>query len=178
MKEMVSLLLIGISLSMDTFSLSLSLGTLNQANTKLYLLPYFVGILHFIMPLIGNLLGLEIINWLNLTTNKILGIILIILAFNIAYHFFKEENPIFNLSIGGLIVLAISVSIDSFSVGLGLSALTNRYAVAGLIFAICSFLFTYLGLSIGKYCSQVLGKFANCLGITLLFILGVMHLFK
>ena len=178
MKELVSILLIGISLSMDTFSLCLSLGAINNQKTKLYLLPLIVGILHFFMPLLGNLIGQSIISLLSLTTNKILGIILIVLAFNIAYHYFKEEQVNLNLNILGLFLIALSVSIDSFSIGLGISAITNKYLVASSIFAICSASFTYLGLSIGKYASQKLGKFANIIGISLLFILGIIHLFK
>lgn len=177
MKELVSILLIGISLSMDTFSLSLSLGTL-KSNNRLFILPIFVGILHFFMPLLGNLLGLKIISLLSLTTNKILGLILIILAINIAIHFFKEEKVELKLSYLSLILLAASVSIDSFSVGLGISALTNKYYYASLIFAICSLSFTYLGLTIGKYCSKRLGKYANIMGILLLLILGIIHIFK
>ncbi len=178
MQELVSILLIGISLSMDTFSLCLSLGALNSAKNKLYLLPLMVGILHFFMPLLGNIIGKSIISLLSLTTNKILGIILIILAFNIAYHYFKDEEVEFNLKLWGLFLIALSVSIDSFSVGLGLSAITSKYLLASLIFAICSASFTYLGLTIGKYASNKLGKLANILGIALLLILGIIHMFK
>ncbi len=177
MKEIVSIILIGISLSMDTFSLSLSLGTL-KTTSKLFLLPIFVGILHFFMPLLGNILGSKLISILSLTTNKILGLILIILSINIAYHFFKDESTDYNLSIIGLLLIALSVSIDSFSVGLGISALTHNYYFASLIFALCSCSFTYLGLTIGKYCSNKLGKLANILGIALLLILGIIHIIK
>lgn len=163
---------------MDTFSLCLSLGTLYNKKSKIYLLPLIVGILHFFMPLLGNLIGRPIINLLSLTTNRILGLILLFLAFDIAYHYFKEDHVEVNLNLLGLFLLALSVSIDSFSVGLGLSALTNKYMLASLIFSICSSLFTYLGLTIGKYASQKLGKIANILGITLLLILGIIHLFK
>ena len=177
MKELVSIFLIGVSLSMDTFSLSLSLGTL-KTNAKIFILPILVGILHFFMPLLGNLLGSQLISLLSLTSHKILGFILIILAINIAIHFFKQEDTNFNVSMLGLTLIAISVSIDSFSVGLGISALTSKYFLASTIFALCSATFTYLGLSIGKYCSNKLGKLANILGITLLLILGIIHLIK
>ena len=63
MQELVSILLIGISLSMDTFSLCLSLGALNSTKNKLYLLPLMVGVLHFFMPLLGNVIGKSIIRY-------------------------------------------------------------------------------------------------------------------
>ncbi len=177
MKEIVSIFLIGISLSMDTFSLSLTLGTI-KTSKRIFLLPILVGIFHFFMPLIGNFLGFKIIDLLSITTNKLLGVILILLAINIFYHYFKEETINVNLSIIGLMLLALSVSIDSFSVGLGFSALTTHQVLASFIFSLCSSSFTYLGLTIGKYCTKHLGKLANFIGIIMLFILGLIHLFK
>ena len=58
MKEIVSIILIGISLSMDTFSLSLSLGSLTNLK-RIKIVPLVVGIFHFFMPLLGNLLGIK-----------------------------------------------------------------------------------------------------------------------
>ena len=57
MQEIIAILLIGISLSMDTFSLSLSIGSVSNQSRLLKLLPLFVGIFHFFMPIIGNYIG-------------------------------------------------------------------------------------------------------------------------
>lgn len=176
MNEIVSLLMLGLSLSMDTFSLSLTLGTFNQTK-RIYIFPFIVGIFHFIMPLIGNFLGIKLISILNITSNIILGFILIILGINLAYHYFKEEKINIKLTILSVILLAFSVSIDSFTVGLGISAITSRKLIASLIFAFSSFTFTYIGLVIGKYSSKYLGKYASFIGIIILLILGIYHLF-
>ena len=82
-----------------------------------------------------------------------------------------------NLNIIGVIIFALSVSIDSFSVGLGINDITNNYYIASIIFALCSAAFTYLGIIIGKYSSKLIGKYAIILGIFLLLILGIFHLF-
>ena len=65
------LLLIGICLSMDTFSLSLSLGTFNIVKKKCILFSCLVAMFHFIMPLLGVILG----NSINLSPSKINGIL-------------------------------------------------------------------------------------------------------
>ena len=176
MREIVSILLIGISLSMDTFSLSLTLGTVSE-NKLIKILPLFVGIFHFFMPLLGNIIGITLINLLDLASNIILGTVLIVLGINLAIHYFKDETAEINLNIIGILIFAISVSIDSFSVGLGINDITNNYYIASIIFALCSAAFTYLGIIIGKYSSKLIGKYAIILGIFLLLILGIFHLF-
>ncbi len=176
MKELVSILLIGISLSMDTFSLSLTLGTVSE-NKLIKILPLFVGIFHFFMPILGNIIGITLINLLNLASNIILGTVLIVLGINLAIHYFKDETADINLNIIGIIIFALSVSVDSFSVGLGINDITNNYYIASIIFALCSAAFTYLGIIIGKYSSKLIGKYAIILGIFLLLILGIFHLF-
>ena len=177
MQEIVSILLIVISLSMDTFSLSLSVGSVTKQNTIIKILPIFVGIFHFFMPLLGNFIGLSIIKLLNLASNVILGSVLIILGINLAIHYIKDEKAEIKISFLGIILFALSVSIDSFSVGLGINDLTTNYFLASIIFAICSAAFTYLGIIIGKYSSKLIGKYAIILGILLLLILGIFHLF-
>lgn len=176
MREIVSILLIGISLSMDTFSLSLTLGTVSE-NKLIKILPLFVGIFHFFMPIIGNIIGITLINLLDLASNIILGTVLIVLGINLAIHYFKDETAEINLNIIGVIIFALIVSIDSFSVGLGINDITNNYYIASIIFALCSAAFTYLGIIIGKYSSKLIGKYAIILGIFLLLILGIFHLF-
>jgi putative Mn2+ efflux pump MntP len=176
MQEIISIFLIGISLSLDTFSLSLSLSPI-FSNTKYNnLFPLIVGIFHFIMPNIGNFAGIKLIQILNLASNILLGLILIFLGLNLLISQVKEEEPKVKLSILGVTFLALSVSVDSFTVGLGLSNLSSSNILSSFIFAICSFTFTNLGLIIGKYSQKHIGKYANILGIILLFILGIYHL--
>lgn len=177
MQEIVSIFLIGISLSMDTFSLSLSVASIIKDSKYINILPIVVGIFHFFMPLLGNIIGIKVIEILDLASNVILGLILIILGINLFVHYFKDEELNFNLSIIGTLLFALSVSIDSFSVGLGISNITTNYLLASLVFAVCSFSFTYMGLILGKYSNNYLGKYASIIGIILLLFLGFYHLF-
>jgi len=177
MYELVSIFLIGVSLSMDTFSLSLSLSAFTKDNKYLKLFLLLVGILHFIMPNIGNILGIGIMNIFNLAGNILLGLILIFLAISIAIEFYKNKKIDINLNLLSIILLSFSVSIDSFTVGLGISNITNNYLLSSLIFSILSMLFTYLGLIIGKYSKHLIGRFSNIIAILILLVLGIYHLF-
>lgn len=176
MQELVSVIIIGISLSMDTFSLSLSLGPIIHNSKYTTIVPIFVGLLHFLMPILGNYLGIRIMILLKLASNILLGIILIIIGINLIINYFNDHETDMKFNLINAIILAFSVSIDSFSVGLGISDITNNYLMASIVFAICSFSFTYLGLIIGKYSHKYVGNFATLLGIILLIVLGIYHL--
>ena len=178
MSILISLFMIGVSLSMDTFSISLSLGTFGCSKKKAIFLSVLVGIMHFFMPLFGTILGNKITSFLNINVNFLLGLILLIIGVEMIVELTKSEDKYFNLNIFNMFLVSISVSLDSFSTGLGLSAITSNYILSGLIFSVCASSFTYLGLLIGKYSSSKIGLFANLIGIIILFVLGFVHIFK
>ena len=178
MSIIISLFMIGVSLSMDTFSISLSLGTFNISKKKTVFLSLLVGVMHFFMPLFGTFLGNKITTFLNINVNFLLGLILIIIGIEMIIDLIKVEEKYFELSLFNMFLVSLSVSLDSFSTGLGLSAITTNYVLSGVIFSICAASFTFLGLLIGKYSNEKIGVISNILGIILLFILGFSHIFK
>lgn len=178
MLEIITLFSVGIALSMDTFSLSLGVGTFNITNKKALILSLIVGIMHFIMPFIGVLLGNSLINFFKLDSNFLLGLILIAISFEMLFDLFKKEERKFNLSLIGMVLFALGVSLDSFSTGLGLNAITDNIYMAMSIFSVCSFCFTYLGLTLGKYTNRLLGVYSSVVGAILLIIIGIIYIFS
>ena len=179
MKEILNILLIGIALSMDTFSLSLGVGTYNLEKKKCLTLSLLVGLMHFIMPLLGNVVGDKIMHFFELNSNLFLGCILLFIAGNLLIDMLKkEEDTTIDLSFFGMLLFAFGVSIDAFSTGLALTAITTNKLLAMLLFSITSFTFTYVGLNIGKYVSEKLGNNASILGFLLLVALGIFHICK
>jgi putative Mn2+ efflux pump MntP len=174
--QLISILLIGIALSMDTFSLSLGIGTFSISNKKALQLSLMVGIMHFCMPYIGMNIGNKLIDAFELKCDILLGIVLIFIAIEMLIDIIKHEENKFQLSFLGMFLFALGVSIDSFSIGLGMKAITDNIYLAMSIFAICSFSFTYVGILIGKYASKILGNFASVIGAIILIVLGIMHL--
>lgn len=176
MNQLISIILIGIALSLDTFSLSLGIGTFNVSNKKALTLSLIVGMMHFIMPFIGTILGNKLIQIFELKTDILLGIILIFIAINMFIDLIKHQEEEFNLSLLGMLLFAFGVSLDSFSVGLGMKAITSNIYLAMSIFAICSSLFTYIGVFVGRCANKLLGTYANIIGVIILFVLGLVHL--
>ncbi len=178
MGEIISLIIIGISLSMDTFSLSLSYGTNNLSNNKQFILSFVVGIFHFLMPLLGLFIGKQIFTIFNFNPNFVIGVILILISITMFKEIiFPEKNKIL-LTFTGIILFAFSVSLDSFTTGIGLYAITKNIFVSCFLFSFLSFSFTYLGLIIGKYATKLLGTYANVMGSILLLIVGFVYLCK
>lgn len=178
MKEIIIVFTIAVALSMDTFSLSLGIGTSNISKKRCLLFSIIVGFMHFIMPLIGNLIGNKIVEIFMLKSNFLLGIILIYLAITMFIEIIKPNEKHKNMNIFNMVLFALGVSVDSFSTGIGLSAITNNMFFAVMIFSITSFCFTYIGLLIGKYANRMLGVYATVLGAILLIIIGFLHLCK
>lgn len=176
MKEIFSIILIGIALSMDTFSLSLGVGMFSISNKKALRLALIVGAMHFIMPFLGMILGDKLIRTFEIKYDILLGFILIIIALQMIVDIIRHEEEKFNLSLLGMFMFAFGVSLDSFSLGLGLKAITSNIYLAMSVFAICSALFTYFGIIVGRFANKILGIYANILGAIILFVLGFMHL--
>lgn len=178
MNELILLLLIATGLSMDAFSLSLGYGTIGLKTQDNLKISIFVGIFHFFMPLIGLYIGTTITNILHINPHFIMGIILLFISLQMFIEMIKEEKKELNIKFIYLIIFSLSVSLDSFSTGIGLEAITNNYLLSSSIFSIISFSFTYLGLILGKYSTKILGKYAQILGILLLSIIGIVNLCK
>lgn len=173
---MALIISIAIALSLDAFSLSLSLGTFER-NIKKYLkFAILVGICHFIMPFLGAFTNQLLLNNFVINGNKLMGIILLILACQMIIEFFKHNEDNFNLHFKELVLLALSVSLDSYFTGIGLKSITQYLILSFTIFSIVSFIFTFVGCLMGKFGKKYLGRYANGFAILLLCLLGVKYL--
>jgi len=178
MNNFLTSLIIGISLSMDTFSLSLLYGTQGIKNKTKVILSIIVGIYHFIMPLIGLLIGQIINNYIIINLNILVGIIFLIISLQMIISTYKKEEELPTLSILGLFIFGLSVSIDSFSTGIGLEVINTNHIQAASIFSITSFIFTYTGLNLGNILNKKFGKYATIIGGIILLILSITYFFK
>lgn len=176
--NLLTILLIAVSLSMDAFSLSLLYGTQDINKRDKIILSVIVGIYHFIMPMIGLSIGKFLTSKLITNTNILVGIILSLIAIEMIISSFtkKEENLL--LSLPGYLIFGLSVSIDSFTTGIGLPAITYRYILSALIFSLTSFSFTFLGLNLGNLLNKKYGKISTIIGGTILLIIGIIYVFK
>lgn len=177
MSSFITILLIGISLSMDAFSLSLVYGMIGITEKQKITLSIIVGVYHFIMPLIGYLFGCFLTSIPFVNIDIISSLILGYIGIDLILTNKKEESK-FNLNILSFLMFGLSVSIDSLSVGIGLTAITNNYLLAAITFSINSFLFTYLGLNLGNIIGKKIGSYSKIIGGITLLIISIIMLIK
>ena len=175
MNEILNYLVIALALSMDAFSI-VSVLAFNKLLTigKSLFFTLLVGLLHFIMPFLGSLIGNNIAYNLDTISKYILAFIFLILGIEIL---FSKDKKIKEINYLSLIIIAISVSIDSFTIGLGLS-INNEYNLfASFIFSIISLLFTFLGIVLSNLINKKIKFDTNKIGAIILFVLSLKYLF-
>lgn len=170
------ILVIAVSLSMDAFSLSLAYGTLNLEKKYIKRLATIVGIYHFFMPLIGLSMGNILLKIIPINSDIIVFIVLTFIGIEMIIDSFHKEENIKIMTLKELILFGLAVSIDSFSVGIGLKAISNNYLLCVTIFSLSSFIFTYLGLQLGTKIHNLIGKISTIIGGIVLIIVGIMYI--
>ena len=165
---------IAMALSMDAFSVALSFGIYEKKHFNYMKLSLLVGLLHFIMPLLGSLTNYIALKNIVISGNKLMGLILFILSIDMVYNLIKKEDFIF--SSNKLFLLSLSVSIDSYFTGIGIYGITNNPILSFIIFSLISFCFTLLGCYIGLLGKKYFRRISNLLALLILFLLSVKFL--
>ena len=161
---------------MDAFTLAFSYGIKKVDNKSLIITSIVTGIFHFIMPLMGNIIGIPLFEYTLIKPSYILFLVFLIISIDMFINFFNEKPKLRNLNIAGIILFAFSVSFDSFSVGLGINYICSNVVLSVSIFCFVSMLFTFLGFMLGKILSQKIGKYAFLFGSLVLFIYSLVLL--
>ena len=174
--SIIVIIILAVGLSMDAFSLSLIYGTLNLKSSMQKLMSIMVGIFHFFMPLLGYKIGKLILKVIKVNPNIIVGIIFIILGLEMLLSLKKEEKVKLLTGITPVILFAFTVSIDSFSTGIGFGVVNTNMLLPCVIFSITSLVFTYIGVSLGNKLANRFGNITTLIGSIILLILGISYL--
>jgi len=105
--EIITLLLIGLSLSVDTFTLSLAYGLLNIPKRKIIMISGLVGIFHFIMPLIGYLISDLLNKVININFKYTLVIVLAFIVIEMIKSLKEETEKEYDLNLLNIIILSL-----------------------------------------------------------------------
>lgn len=175
---MALVLVIAISLSMDAFSLALAYGMYDFNKKDIMILSCIVGLYHLFMPLFGNLFGLVIFNFIKINPSIIVAFVFIIIGLEMIIEALKNEKKSKITNYIEMLGFGLAVSIDSFSAGIGIRAITNNLFFCFLTFAFVSATFTMMGLILGKKISQKIGKTSSIIGALILIIIGATYIFR
>ena len=176
--NIILIFIIAVSLSMDAFSLSLAYGTISMSKKEIRLLSIIVGIYHFFMPIFGMLIGKFIFNIMHISGDLIVLIIFSFIGVNMIIESLKKDEKVKKMKLGEMILFGLAVSIDSFSVGIGINNISNNFIMCSSVFSITSFLFTYVGLKLGNKLNQLIGKISTIAGGIVLILFGLIYIVK
>lgn len=176
--EIVALLFMAVALGMDAFSISLGIGMQQLRLKRIALIGCVIGIFHIIMPFIGIILGKAISSQIGHVTTVAGGLLLIGIGAHIFFNAFNhEDKKVVKIEGFGLYILAFTVSIDSFSVGLSLGLSGAKTALALLLFGVVTTFLTWIGMILGRKVHGFLGAYSEILGGSILCGLGLWLLF-
>ncbi|WP_445488885.1 manganese efflux pump MntP [Niallia sp. 03133] len=174
MGEVYTLILMAFALGMDAFSVALGMGMYKLRLRQIVKVGLTIGVFHVIMPLIGIVAGRFLSENFGAVAMYIGGGLLIILGIQMIWSVFKEEEAYKITPVGfGLLLFSLSVSLDSFSVGLSLGIYQARTAVVLACFGIGATVLTWAGLIIGRKVQGWLGTYGEVLGGGILLTFGI-----
>lgn len=174
MGEFLTLLLMALALGMDSFSVGLGMGMFTLRLRQIVLISATVGVFHIIMPLAGMMAGRFLSGQFGTYATYAGGLLLILLGIGMFISGLKGESESLIAPVGiGLLVFAVSVSLDSLSVGLTLGIYGARTFLAVTLFGIVATILTLCGLLLGRKVQGLLGVYSQVLGGSVLLAFGV-----
>ena len=177
---MLSILLIGISLSMDALAISITNGlTLKNFNLRhaLWMGVYFGGF-QFLMPLLGCLFGSTVSAYVTALGPYISFFLLAFIGGKMLFDSLRpggdDEAGMQTLSHKKLLAMAVATSIDALAVGVSFAFMENVSLLPSCILIGCTtFVISFFGAILGSKIPGLSGKKAGILGGLVLIGIGI-----
>ncbi len=174
--EILTISVMAFALGMDAFSLAIGMGMIGLRYKHIFNIGLVIGIFHIIMPFLGIVIGKFLSQYFGFVAVLIGGVLLLILGLQMIYSalFSNERDGGIIKPMGiGLVLFALSVSVDSFSVGLSLGMIGAKTIITLLSFGLMSMALSWIGLIIGKKVQGYIGTYGELLGGCILLAFGI-----
>lgn len=177
--EITSIIFMSFALSMDAFSISLGMGMQRLRLKRIAIIGITFGIFHIIFPFIGIIVGTVLSAKIGQYATLAGGLLLVFIGLQMFFSAFidvDKKRMIEPYGIG-LFLLAFSVSIDSFPVGLSLGISGAKTALVIALFGINSTLLTWIGHLVARRVRGLFGVYSEILGGSILLTFGLKVMF-
>lgn len=178
--SIVTPLLLAFVVGLDAFSVCLGIGLQPLRLKRIASIGLSIGFFHMLMPLLGILIGSLLVESITHLAELLSGLLLFGLGAYMIFQTFAinqrtiEPKKLTNLTI---MLLAFSVSLDSFPVGISLGMFGFHASVTILLFCGVSTLMAWVSLLIGKKIQRNLDRSLAWVGGAVLCILGLVIIF-
>ncbi len=174
--QLISTILIAIALAMDAFSVSLTKGFTQKhlKTNQIFYYGLFFGFFQFMMPILGFYFGALISEFIASIASIVGFILLLAIGLNMIRESLQDDDEITdNFSFSEVTLLAIATSIDAFAVGLTYALLNESILIPSIIIGIVAFLFSIIGVLLGKKIGNYFGGRFQILGGVILILIGI-----
>lgn len=172
-----SLIVLAIGLCMDSFAVSLTSGVLMRPfnYVRACKLALILAIFQGLMPVIGWLLGVGFRDIIEAYDHWIALGVLVYLGSRMIYEALTNEgNECFDpCCTRTAMSLGLATSIDAMAVGVSLSFLHVDITLSAIVIGITTFLFSIVGIYIGRKIGTYLKRSAGIIGGIILIIIGI-----
>jgi putative Mn2+ efflux pump MntP len=175
--EIVTIFLLAIGLSFDSFAVSVCSG-LNLPHIRFFQavkIAIFLALFQAFMPLVGWLVGNSmksliepVDHWIAFGLLSLIGGKMIIESF-IDSEVREIKNP---LNIRVILLLSLATSIDALAVGFSFATMLNKILIAVLIIGSVTFVASMLGILLGKKTGPKVTRYAEIIGGLILIFIG------
>lgn len=173
--EAAALLIMAMALGMDAFSVGLGMGMVQLRLKRICKIGLTIGFFHVVMPLFGMMIGHYLTDLFGTVAVMVGGILLLLLGAQMIYtSIIHQKEELLVPPVGfGLFLFALSVSLDSFSVGLSLGIYGAKVWLTLFLFGVVSTVMTWGGLLLGRRFRHYMGTYSEVLGGCILFVFGL-----
>ena len=175
--NILSTFLIAVALAMDAFSVSMTKG-FTQKNLKTSQILYyglFFGGFQALMPILGYFCGNVIASIVESLAPIVGFILLLAIGLNMIRESLSggDEEVMDYFSFKEVTLLAIATSIDAFAVGITIALIKDPILISSAIIGIVAFLFSVIGIFIGKKLGNYVGDKFQIFGGVILILIGI-----
>ncbi|MBB3130840.1 putative Mn2+ efflux pump MntP [Paenibacillus rhizosphaerae] len=177
--QLMTIMIMAVALGLDAFSLGVGIGMKGIRLLHILKISLLIGLFHVLMPLLGMFMGYYVSSLLGQVAALVAGGLLVLLGGHMVLNSFKtsETRMVDHRSLLGMLLFSLSVSIDSFSVGVSLGMFESNRILTVLAFGICGGVMAVLGLLLGRRVSRNLGEYGEALGGAILLAFGLAFIF-
>lgn len=177
--QLITIIVMAIALGMDAFSLGIGIGLRGIRLLDILKISLVIGLFHILMPLAGMFMGHYVGSLLGSVATITGGALLVLLGIHMIFSSFRgpDVRPFDHRTLWGLLFFALSVSIDSMSVGVSLGMFSTDLAFTVIMFGAFGGVMSVFGLLLGRRAGAWIGEYGEAIGGVILLAFGIRFLF-
>jgi manganese efflux pump family protein len=179
--EFITLLILAVGVSMDAFAVSVSNGLCyrNIRRADIFKIAFTFGAFQAVMPLIGYFLGRTFSRFITTVDHWVALFLLVLIGIHMIFEAVKAlksdelECPVRYCTLKSLLTQGVATSIDALAIGISFAVLETNIYLAVLFIGVITFIFSSVGVILGKKIGRKLSERAEIFGGLILIGIGL-----